>query len=166
MLDSWSFDKLWVEPERKEMGMINYQGEVVVNRPVSEVFAYVTTFENFPKWTDTHSVRRLTNASGGVGTRLLLDMGRGPMRSEVEFDTTGWEPDRLWAFQSVTDGPIGWNGNYGFRPVSVSSTKVTTEGQVTLRGWRRLLEPIVKAELRRGEQAELEKLKGLIEGGS
>lgn len=146
--------------------MITYQGEIVLNRPVSEVFDYVTTFENFPKWSDTHSVKRLTNGSGGVGTRLLIDMGQGPMRSEIEFDTTGWEQDRLWAFQSVTNGPIGWNGNYGFHAVGPSETRVTMEGQVTLRGWRRLLEPIVKAELRRAEQTELEKLKGLIEGGS
>ena len=146
--------------------MISYQGEIVIIRPVSEVFDYATAIENFPKWSDTHSVTRLSNGAVGVGSRLLFDMGRGPMRSQIEFDTIEWEPDRKWAFKSVSKGPIGWSGMYGFEDLGASSTKVTMEGEINLRGWRRLLEPVVRAELRKSEQAELEKLKALIENGS
>ncbi len=145
--------------------MIMYQGHIVIGRPVAEVFDYTTTVENFTNWSDTHSVKRLTNGALGVGSRLLLDMGRGPMRTQIEFETIAYEKDRRWDFKTISEGPIRWDGSYGFEPEGASSTRVRIEGQVTLRGWRRLLEPIVRAELRREEQAELERLKALIENG-
>jgi hypothetical protein len=149
--------------QAKESVMIVYDGDTVINRPVAEVFEYATTFENFPEWSDTTSVTRLTNGAAGPGTRLRLDMGKGPMRSKIDFDTVGWEQDRSWAFKTVSSGPIVWDGMYGFEPMGPSTTKVTASGQVTLRGWRRVLEPLVRAELRKGEQAELETLKQLLE---
>lgn len=143
--------------------MITYQGEIVINRPVAEVFGYVTTFENFPLWSDTNAVTRLSNGKVGLETRLRLDMGKGPMRSEIEFETIGWEPERNWTFKTVSATPIVWDGMFGFEAQGPMSTKVRAAGQVSLKGWRKLLEPMVRSELRKTEQAELEKLKGLLE---
>lgn len=145
--------------------MISYEGEIVIDRPVAEVFRYTTNFENFPKWTDTHAVKRLTNGPVGVGTRILLDMGKGPMRSRIEFDTVGWIENRSWAFKTISDGSIVWDGKYGFEAEAPSSTKVIMSGRVTLKGWRRLLEPLIRIELRKNEQVELGRLKGLLELG-
>jgi hypothetical protein len=143
--------------------MITYQAEIVINRPVTDVFDYATTFENFPNWSDTNAVSRLSNGSDGVGTRLRIDMGKGPMRSKIEFETTEWEKDRNWTFKTVSDTSIVWDGSFGFDALGPSATRMRAAGQVTLKGWRRLLEPLVRVELRKREQAELETLKGLLE---
>lgn len=146
--------------------MISYEGVVVIRRPVSEVFQYLTTFENFPQWSDTNSVTLRTNGNVGVGTRMLIDMGKGPMRSKAEFETVGWEPDRRWAFRTLGTGPVGWEGSFTFEEIDAQSTRLTSRGEVTLRGWRRLLETLARTEIRNGERAELEVLKGLLEGSS
>ncbi|MEX0698176.1 MAG: SRPBCC family protein [Acidimicrobiia bacterium] len=142
-----------------------YQSEIVINRPVKEVFEYITTFENFPKWSETHSVKVLTNGTVGVGTRLLIEMGKGPMKSRNEFDTVEWEKDRTWAFKTVSPASsVVWDGSFDFEPVGPASTRVRADGQVSLKGWRRLLEPVIRGELQKGEQGELETVKRLIEG--
>lgn len=146
--------------------MISYQSEIVINRPLAEVFDYATTFENLPKWSDTHSVRRLSTGPVGVGALVQIDMGKGPVRSQIEFKTIRWEKDRSWAFKTVSASPIVWDGSFEFESLGPDSTRMRMGGQVTLKGWRRLLEPLVRGELRKGEQAELEKLKGLLEDHS
>jgi uncharacterized membrane protein len=49
--------------------MIVYKGEIVINRPVAEVFDFATTFENLPLWSDVTTVKRLSNGPVGLGTR-------------------------------------------------------------------------------------------------
>ena len=143
--------------------MITYDGEIVISRPVAEVFDYATTFENFPRWTDVISMKRLSNGPVGVGTRVHLEMGRGPMKSQNDFETVAWERDRNWTFRTVSPSPILWDGMFGFEPLGPDSTRVRAAGQVSLKGWRKLFEPVVRGELRRREQAELETLKGILE---
>jgi len=143
--------------------MIAYEGEIVINRPVAEVFDFATTFENFPRWSDVTSVKRLSTGPVGLGTRIQLEMGKGPMKSQNDFETVGWEEDRNWTFKTVSASPIVWDGMFRFEPLGPESTRVRAAGQVTLKGLRKLLEPVVRAELRKTEQAELETLKGILE---
>jgi uncharacterized membrane protein len=143
--------------------MITYQSQVTIDRPVAEVFEYVTNFDNLPSWSDTHSVKRLSNGGNGPGAKFILDMGKGPMRSQLEFATTQWEQDRNWSFKTSSAGPFVWDGTYRFEPAGDSATRVSQAGQVTLKGWRRLLEPLVRLELQKGEQSELIRLKDLLE---
>ena len=144
--------------------MIAYNGEIVINRPVAEVFDFATTFENFPRWSDVTTVRRLSEGPVGLGTRIQLEMGKGPMKSQNDFETVKWEKDRNWTFKTVSSSPIVWDGMFGFEPLGPESTRVRAAGQVTLKGLRRLLEPLVRGELRKTEQAELETLKGILVG--
>ncbi len=143
--------------------MIVYKGEIVINRPVAEVFDFATTFENFPRWSDVTTVKRLSKGPVGLGTRLQLEMGKGPMKSQIDFETIGWEKDRNWTFKTVSASPIVWDGMFGFEPLGPESTHMRAAGQVTLKGWRKLLEPLVRRELPKNEQAELETLKGILE---
>ncbi len=49
--------------------MINVEESIVINRPISEVFAFVANFENHPKWeTNFQKVKLLTSTPTGVGT--------------------------------------------------------------------------------------------------
>lgn len=49
--------------------MINVEVNLVMNRPIADVFAFVANFENLPKGDpDYHEVKKLTFTPGGVGT--------------------------------------------------------------------------------------------------
>ena len=42
-------------------------------------------------------------------------------------------------------------------------SRIATHGQITLKGWRRMLEPLVRGEVGKNEQLELDRLKADIE---
>lgn len=145
---------------------MSYRGEVVINRPVSEVFEYITDVEKFPEWSATNFAKRLTEGPDGVGSRSLVDMGKWPMKSRNEFETVEWEPNRKWAFKTVSpSSSLIWEGNFIFEAAGPSSTMVKAEGSVSLTGWRKVLEPMLRGELQKGEQKELDVAKGLLESG-
>ena len=143
--------------------MIEYQGETIIERPVDQVFAYAADYKNLPEWSDVSDVAMLTDDPVGQGTRLRMTMGKGPMRATVEYDTAEWEPNRTWSYTTVPPAWILWDATYSVEPISQSSTRITTHGQIRLKGWRRILEPLVRGEVGKGEQLELDKLKAIIE---
>lgn len=59
---------------------------------------------------------------------------------------------------------MGWDGSYSVAHAGDGATRVIGLGQVGLKGWQQLLEPFMGSEIRRGEAAELGKLKALLEG--
>ena len=77
-------------------------------------------------------------------------------------EVTGFEQDRRVAFDTV-EGPFDWKSDFRLDPQGDGLTKITSSGEVALRGARRLLQPVAAAEIRRGEAAELVKLKALAE---
>jgi Polyketide cyclase / dehydrase and lipid transport len=143
--------------------VITYQGETIIERPVDQVFAYAAAYENLPQWSDVSDVAMLTDDPIGQGTRLRMTMGKGPMRATLDFDTAEWEPNRIWSYTTVPPASILWDATYSLEPISATSTRIITHGQITLKGWRRMLEPLVRAEVGKGEQLELDKLKTIIE---
>ncbi len=95
--------------------------------------------------------------SGGRG-------GGGSPRTGSPFgvEITQLEPGRRVGFKTVS-GPIEWSGSWEVRAVDAGHTEVTAEGEMRLKGLRRLLEPLMAGEIRKGEAAELVKLRAKLE---
>ncbi len=143
--------------------MIEYQGETIIERPVDQVFAYAAAYKNLPEWSDVSDVAMLTDDPVGQGSRLRMTMGKGPMRATLDFDIAAWEPNQTWSYTTVPPAWILWDATYSVEPISPTPTRITTHGQITLKGWRRILEPLVRGEVGKNEQLELDKLKTIIE---
>jgi hypothetical protein len=62
------------------------------------------------------------------------------------------------------EGPFDWTGGLRLDPTESGATRITSYGQIKLRGLQNLLAPLMAGKVRRGEAAELKTLKGLIEG--
>jgi uncharacterized protein YndB with AHSA1/START domain len=144
--------------------MFTYEGETTIARPAEEVFAFAADPENLPKWTDTSQVEVLTDGPMGLGTRLKVTMGKGPLRATADFETSEWEENRSWTYKTIPPHWLLWDATYRVEPIDASSSKFSTSGQISISGFRRLLEPLVRGELAKGEQAELERLKAIVEG--
>jgi uncharacterized membrane protein len=55
--------------------MIDVEVSKVINRPVSDVFAFVANFENYPKWEmNFKNVKLLTSTPTGVGTTYRCEL--------------------------------------------------------------------------------------------
>lgn len=141
--------------------MLAYASKVVIDRPPAAVFPYVVEPAKQALWSDVQ-MRRLTDGPFGTGTRMEVTFGMGPLKARIGLEMTAIEQDRRMAWTSFS-GPIRWQGEYRLEP-SGDGTVVSQQGTLTFSGLWRLLEPIVGAEIRSGEEKELEKLKAVAEG--
>jgi len=144
--------------------MPSAQRTIVINRPVGEVFAFLTDMANDKKWR-THVKEIGTQGSMGVGT-VVKQVVHGPMGRGIpaDFEVTEFEPNSRFAFQ-VTAGPVRPRGAFTFTPSGDDATSVSFSLDAELTGIKKLLmgKPVQKSM--DGEAASLDKAKQLIETG-
>jgi uncharacterized membrane protein len=141
--------------------MAKVETSVVVNRPVGEVFQFMSVNENALEWQPGLLETRITNDVQGVG-RAWIDtiqfLGR---RMEVPFRLTDWQSVRKLAFQS-TGGPIPMQGSYAFEPAG-DGTRVTFLLTGEPGGFFKLAEPVLMRLLQRQWDTNLANLKDVLE---
>ncbi len=141
--------------------MISYDSKVTIGKPPEEVFPYLIEPAKQALWSDV-PMRPLTGAGDmRVGTQMEVTFGMGPLKARVGLEITALEPNSRMAFESFS-GPIGWKGEYRLSPAD-GGTELSQEGSLTFHGLWRLIQPLVGAEISRGEVKELERLKAVIE---
>ena len=142
--------------------MIPYSSEVTIERPPGEVFPWLVEPSKQARWSDV-PMRQLTEGPLRQGSRMRLSFGRGPLRASLDLEIANLEPDARMAFTTVSNGGIQWEGSYDITPAD-GGTRVRQQGMLRFRGLWRVLEPMIGAEIKRGEIAELERLKKMVEG--
>jgi uncharacterized membrane protein len=136
------------------------ENSVVIDRPRSEVFAFVADHENDPKWRP--GVRDIKRASGEGQGAIYTQGVRGPMgqRIDADFEVTAYQPEMLIAFRTLA-GPVQPEGSYRFEDAD-GGTRVTFSLNATLRGAQKLMAPMVSKSMR-NQVAALSDLKRVLE---
>jgi uncharacterized membrane protein len=141
--------------------MAKVETSIVVDRPVGEVFQFISVNENALQWQPGLLETRITNDVTGPG-RAWIDtvqfLGR---RLEVPFQLTDWQINQKIAFQS-TGGPIPMQGSYAFEPAG-AGTRVTFLLTGEPGGFFKLAEPVLMQILQRQWQTNLANLKDVLE---
>jgi len=139
---------------------------VVIDRPVEEVFAYVTDANNDALWqSSTLDTEQTSEGAVGVGTTyrsVSKFLGR---RIETTLEVTEHEPPRKQCSR-VASGPIPAVGCYLFEPADGGSTRFTQNLAAEVGGFFRLAEPLVARAFRRQLEADMATLKDLLEAGA
>lgn len=146
--------------------MIRYGSDIVVDRPRDEVAAYALDPARHSEWMgDVAGVECLTPGNTGVGSRYRYAIKKGAMSFEVKVRIDRLDMD---AIEYVTEpgGPVGWKARIGFEALDAGRTRVSSTGEMSLNGFRRLLEPLMAGEVRAGEAGELAALKRVLEARS
>jgi uncharacterized protein YndB with AHSA1/START domain len=141
------------------------ENSVTINRPVSEVFAFVADGTTAPRWrSGVFDVERVSG-DGGRGTVYRQGV-RGPMGQRIPADylVTEFESDRLISFRAIA-GPFRPEGSFRLEPVG-DGTRVTFSLEGELTGIKKLLMGRAAAKTMRREVGTLATLKRLQEGGS
>jgi uncharacterized protein YndB with AHSA1/START domain len=142
--------------------MVKVEVSVVINRPVEEVFAFVTRIENWNQWdAQLAEVKKTSEGPVGVGTtcqEVRHFMGR---RMESTNEITEYEPNRKLSFKS-TSGPFPVEGGYTFESVE-GGTKFTVKGQAETGGFFKLTDPIVRRAVKGQLETINANLKELLE---
>ncbi|MEW5918686.1 MAG: SRPBCC family protein, partial [Gemmatimonadota bacterium] len=109
---------------------ITIQKTIDVEAPVERVFAYLTDWEEFPRWMSHVRVVRTAGPRNSVGERTHWEVD-GPAGSTVEWEalTTRFEPNEMFAWKSLEGEPIRQAGRIRFTPTESGGTRVLVELQ-------------------------------------
>ena len=142
--------------------MITIEHSVVINRPIEDVFAFLSNIENESQW-QTGLVESAQTSQGplGVGTtgrEVRQFLGR---RMESTYEITQYEQNRKLGFKT-TSGPIPMEGGYTLESAE-GGTKLDFLMQGEAGGFFKLAEPILARMVRRQIESDFGNLKDLLE---
>lgn len=143
--------------------MINVDLGVLVDRPIKDVFAFVSNPNNMSKWNSAVvSLEQVNPGKVDVGSKFKTVgemMGR---RIEGEMQITAYEPDTKCGFQ-VTAGPMQVNLTMSFKTVG-TGTKVSLNAQGNPGGLFKLAEGVMAGQVKSMMEGNLARLKSVLEG--
>ncbi|MGH8958236.1 MAG: SRPBCC family protein, partial [Acidimicrobiia bacterium] len=129
--------------------MIDSLKSVTIDRPVEEVFAYVTDTSNDPAWhTDILEARKTSEGPIGVGTTWHARFKPSMGISEGDMDVVAFEPNRMEVQRGVI-GPMQPTLTYLFEPAN-GGTRFTRHVQIKVSGFMRLMEPLMRLMTAKG----------------
>lgn len=144
--------------------MIAFSESITISRPSADVFAFVADMNNIPKWqSEVVSSRVITPGPTKVGTRFTEDVKMGPTRTTAACEVTEFSPGSSMAFKAISQR-MDYEGSIGVESVAGAS-RLTMKGSAQMKGWWRLMEPLMKREFQNGIRKELGTLKAVLESG-
>lgn len=135
--------------------------EIVIQRPVTDVFAFLADPTNDPQWRT--GVLDIAHESGsGVGARYRQGVkGPGGRRIPADIEITEYQPERAIGFRA-TAGPVRPEGRYELTPVDGDATRVRFSLRAQVGGLKRLMAPMVQKTMN-AEVGALQNLKQVLE---
>lgn len=142
--------------------MISFQVSIEINRPLEEVFAYLSNLENNSEWrSSSFEARKTSEGPIGVGTRYRMVNNILGLRLENEAEVIEYEPNRKCTNRS-TSGPLPITAQRIFERVK-GGTRVRFVVEVEPRGFFKLVEPFLARLARRRVVTDAAHLKNLME---
>ena len=142
--------------------MIDTSDAVTIERPVEEVFTYVTNTANDPAWhTDILEAHKTSEGPIGSGTTWHLRFKPAMGVSEGDTEVMTFEPNRMEVMRGVV-GPMQPTLTYLFEPAD-GGTRFTRRIQIKVSGIMRLMEPLMRLMTPKGNTRFLANLKRVLE---
>jgi uncharacterized membrane protein len=135
--------------------------QVAINRPASEVFAFVAEGENAPRWrSGVQDIQRVSGQGAGAVYRQGVS-GPGGRRVPADYLVTAYQPNTLLAFQTIA-GPVRPTGEFHLQEDD-GRTILTFALRAELSGLKRLLMSGMVQRTMNAEVAAIDSLKRILE---
>jgi uncharacterized protein YndB with AHSA1/START domain len=142
--------------------VIAFETEVRVERPIREVFAYVSDPLELPHWNSAvREVRRSTTGGNDVGSRFVMERQLPGGLAVDELEIVGLEPPTDFTIR-VTSGPTPFTYRYRFSAEG-AGTMVRLEAEVELPRPARLVPQLAGRAVRRGVDDNFAVLRAILE---
>ena len=138
--------------------MAQAEGSIIIERPVNQVFDFISDGTNNPKWRS--SVIDIQPVPGKPATFKQGLKGPGGSRIDGDYEVTESKKNELITFQVIA-GPARPTGTYKFEAVG-NSTRLTFILHFEPKGLAKLMDPIISSSMR-SEIAMLNDLKAYLE---
>jgi uncharacterized membrane protein len=149
--------------KKVHIAIMRVEESIEINKPLEEVFNYVSDVGNFPEWTaHTLEVRKDTAGPPQQSDRFILAIKSVGRRFETPYQRTSYEPNRHYTDRAV-GGPIpNQQWDYTFQEVP-GGTRLRRAVEAEPGGFLKLLEPLQKRAVQRQLRKDLQTLKDLLE---
>jgi uncharacterized membrane protein len=146
--------------------MIRFKTEQTIARSADDVWTYAADILRHPEWMNVVDARLVSGGPIEVGSRAVERLRLGPRTVAVAFDVSDAIPARRIAWRMAGGSPVEGEVALDLEPLEAGRTRATWSGAIGLTGWKRLLEPLMAAEVRSVPAAELRRLKENLETAS
>jgi hypothetical protein len=135
---------------------------IVIKRPVHEVFARVTDLERAREWAPQMGKIRVDGPLR-EGATLMEERRMFGRTVNAKWVITRFEPDRVMGLDMKL-GPMWGRFTYEFAPAS-TGTQLTQSTDMGFSGPLKVFSGIIAAEAQKEEDAELDRIKEILERG-
>jgi uncharacterized protein YndB with AHSA1/START domain len=142
--------------------MTSFETSVRIDRPIEEVFAYVSDPLKFPHWNSAvQAVRQTRGRESEVGSTYTMEreLPRGGVQNELEVFAR--EQPSEFSIRT-TSGPTPFTYHYAFSEAN-GQTLVQLDAELELDGPAALLGPLAGRAVRRGVDDNFAELKRILE---
>jgi len=141
--------------------MAKWENSIIVNRPVEDVFAFVTDPQQGSKWHRSSEITPLSDGPISMGSRYRVTGRFLWWKFDSETVVSEYEENRLVAYQS-SSGPYPFVLRYIFEPVD-EGTRLTEIGDADRPAVMRLAIGLFIGNAKRNGERGLYMLKSLLE---
>lgn len=142
---------------------------ITIDRPVEEVFGFVTTVTEMPRWVSGVKSAKLLSKEMGKGARYVLDYIQGWRPDSIELEVTEFEAPRVFGSRSFR-GPFQFEGRMELEdgPDATTVTNIIEAGpdSVATRVASFLFGPLLRRSFTTRLRSELEQLKAAMTSGA
>jgi uncharacterized membrane protein len=155
-IDGSSYGKSLEEKE-----MISVEIPVDIDRPVEEVYAYLSDVARIPEWNSMVDEVVPSDTPLRVGSTAHIKMRLLGRRIEATLEIIELEPNRRVVVK--TGAPISVTDTYTFEALGVGRSRLTYLTVGETKGFFKLADPIVGRVVKKQLTAQLETFKELLE---
>lgn len=143
--------------------MIEVTSSVQIERSAADVYAFLVDMSNAPSWqSGAFEAKVLTEGPIRAGTRFSERFRMAGVQMTAVCEMTAVEPAQQLAYRSIQSRVISFEGSFTLEPED-GATRLTYRATSRLRGPLRLLEPLMRGEVAREAEAELQRIKKAVE---
>ncbi len=142
--------------------MIKMEQSIIINRPVEEVWKFLSNIENATKWDrGVLEARQTSEGPIGVGSTLQTRRQMLGWQRIGKLRVSEYVPNRTIALQARL-GAMTAQIRYAFEPVE-GRTRLTGTSEIELGGWWKLITPLLSPMLERDGREDMANIKRIME---
>ena len=141
--------------------------DLVIDRPVEDVWDYMTDISNMPRWEDSGAVwKQMSEGPLDVGTPIQSTITFLSRTVTFDLRVTEFERYRTFSVEAVAGRTRGTKVSYRLAPVGDRKTRLSRMTDARFHGIAKLLQPFVGPITKRTGALEARNLKRIMESQS
>lgn len=138
--------------------------EIEIEASVREVSTYAADPDNAPNWYEKiESVEWVTRPPVDVGSKMRFVAHFLGRRLEYTYEVVEYKPGRRMVMRTA-EGPFPMETTYVWEKLPGDRTRMTLRNRGEPTGFSKLMAPLMRASMRKANEADLRALKALFEG--